>query len=51
LENRDFPADVARMGEPPIRYVVSRLAVWDEVKHKTLGDLEKDMLSDKQGLR
>ena len=29
-----------------LQYIVSRLAVWDDAKHRTLTDLERDTFSD-----
>ena len=45
---RDYVMQWAQHETDPrnLQYIVSRLAVWDDAKHKTLADLERDTFSD-----
>jgi hypothetical protein len=45
---RDYVVQWARHETDPsnLQYIVSRLAVWDDAKHKKLANLEKDTFSD-----
>jgi hypothetical protein len=45
---RSYVVQWARHETDPVnlRYIVSRLAVWDDVKYKSLADLEKHVFSD-----